>query len=198
VAARRLFFALWPERIWSERLLAAVPTAAGTGADAAGRVVAAMDLHVTLCFLGAVEEALLEPLCQYASGLRATDFELEFDALEYWRRSRVLAATAAQVPSAACALAAMLGEGARALGLRAEERTLRPHVTLVRGLAGWESQAAPAALHPGALPLTPPLRLAARRFYLAQSHELEAATATEPQGGRYARLAGWPLSTPAG
>jgi 2'-5' RNA ligase len=180
-----------------------MPAAAGGSADAAtGRVVAEVDLHVTLCFLGAVEESRLEPLCQRVSEVQAAPFELEFDAFEYWRRARALVATASRAPSAAVALAATLCAAARALGLSADERVLRPHVTLVRGLAGTRTAGEPAAPHPeapppGTLPCKPPLPLVARRFHLAQSHELEAATATAPQAGRYSQLASWPLTTPA-
>jgi 2'-5' RNA ligase len=99
----------------------------------------------------------------------------------------VLAATGSQVPEAAITLACALRASARSLGLSPDERPLRPHVTLVRAAQ------TPLRLPGQALALSPPLRFAARRFYLAQSHELEAATATTAQTGRYARLASWPL-----
>jgi 2'-5' RNA ligase len=183
-----MFFALWPDASWRERLLAA---AQGQIAGCAGRAVASVDLHVTLCFLGAVDEAGLAGLCERAALLQAAEFELAFDALEYWPRSRVLAATSSRVPAAASALASALRSDAQALGLHPDEQPLRPHVTLVRAAA------APQGPRGYALPVSPPLRLAAPRFYLAQSHELEAATATATataaQTARYARLASWPL-----
>jgi RNA 2',3'-cyclic 3'-phosphodiesterase len=181
---RRTFFALWPDASWRGQLLGA---AQARIAGCAGRVLASVDLHVTLCFLGAIEESNMAALCQRAALLQAPEFELAFDALEYWPQSRVLAATGSQVPEAATTLACALRASARSLGLYPDEQPLRPHVTLVR--AAQTPQRPPGH----ALALSPPLRFAARRFYLAQSHELEAATATAAQTGRYARLASWPL-----
>lgn len=181
---RRTFFALWPEVSWREQLLgAAQALIAGCG----GRALASVDLHVTLCFLGTVDESHLPGLCERAALLQAPEFELEFDALEYWQRSRVLAATGSRVPEAATNLAWALRSNARLLGLHPDEQPLRPHVTLVRAAQ------TPQRPRGHVLALSPPLRLAARRFYIAQSHELEATTATTAQTVRYARLASWPL-----
>jgi RNA 2',3'-cyclic 3'-phosphodiesterase len=183
VGTRRLFFALWPEADFIARLR----TAAHPLQLAGGRAVADLDLHVTLCFLGAVEETSLPALCERAAALRLPPFELEFEAIEYWSRSRVLAATSATVPAAGMALAGALHAQARALGLRTEEHPLRAHVTLWRGSA---ADRVPAA---GPWPLSPPLRLAAGNFYLAQSQQLEATSAGSLAPCRYARLVAWPL-----
>jgi 2'-5' RNA ligase len=184
-----MFFALWPDPGWSERLLGA---ARGPMSQGDGRAVVSADLHVTLCFLGAVGEPVLAGLREGVAALRAAQFELEFDALEYWPQSRIFAATSSRLPAAASELARTLRSLARALGLRADQQPLRPHVTLVHGMA---SRAEPPAPMP-ALSLSPPLRLAAQRFYLAQSHELEAASATAAQAHRYLRLESWPLLAP--
>jgi 2'-5' RNA ligase len=145
---------------------------------------------VTLCFLGAVQESSLPALCERAASLELPRFELEFQAIEYWPRSRVLAATSATVPAAGAALVRALHAQARALGIRTDERPLRAHVTILRGLG---PSAVPAA---GLLPLLPPLRLAASKFYLAQSQQLEPISAASLAPDRYARLAAWPLRTP--
>jgi 2'-5' RNA ligase len=183
VGTRRLFFALWPERDFIARLRAAAHPLGLAG----GRAVADLDLHVTLCFLGAVEESSLAALCERAAALQLPPFELEFEAIEYWSRSRVLAATSASVPAAGLELARALHAQAHALGLRTDEHPLRPHVTLLRGL---DAGAVPAA---GPLPLSPPLRLAASNFYLAQSQQLEATSAGGLAPCHYARLGAWPL-----
>jgi RNA 2',3'-cyclic 3'-phosphodiesterase len=183
VGTRRLFFALWPEPDFIARLRAAAHALGPAGA----RAVADLDLHVTLCFLGTVEESSLPALCERAAALQPPPFELEFEAIEYWSRSRVLAATSAAVPAAAVALARALQGLARKLGLGVDERPLRAHVTLFRGLA---ASSVPAA---GPWPLSPPLRLAASNFYLAQSQQLEATSAGSLGPCRYTRLAAWPL-----
>jgi 2'-5' RNA ligase len=182
LTAKRLFFALWPELATATL----IDQAAILSAPAAGRRLAVADLHVTLCFLGAVDESVVPELSARAAALDAVAFELEFDALEYWRRARLLAATCSSTPPAAIALAESLRVMARCVGLAPDERPLRPHVTLLRGLG---SAAAPRQ----PLQQARPVRLAARRFYLAQSQELPETSGSGSVPARYRRLAGWPL-----
>jgi 2'-5' RNA ligase len=186
---RRLFFALWPDSVFIEQLLRALgPLDAG-----AGRAVAAADLHVTLCFLGAVEQALIPALCERAAAIKAREFELVFEAFEYWPRSRTLSVAGDHAaPVEASELVQALRASARALGLSPDEQPLKAHVTLLRGVAG------AAGLVGGPRALAAPLRLAARCFHLAQSHALERATAATAQLARYTRLASWPLSATRG
>jgi len=172
---RRVFFALWPDPGWCEPLLdAAQPLLAG----AAGRPLAQVDLHVTLCFVGAVDEPMVERLRERAASIESDGFELLFDAFEYWPRARILAATCSSAPAAADALASALRETALGLGLQ-------PDLLRAAGV-----QAASLLAEP-----VPALRLAlpVRRFYLAQSHELGADSAETAPPRRYAVLAGWPL-----
>ena len=160
----------------AERLL----EAARALALGAGMETAVADLHITLCFLGAVEEAVMPALTARAAAIQAAPFELEFDALAYWRQSRVLAATCSRPPAAAEALARELRAGARLIGLTPDERPLRPHVTLVRGLGGARAMARPPVSLSTAVPI------AAQAFHLAQS----ASGKVLP---RYQRLGCWRL-----
>jgi 2'-5' RNA ligase len=182
LSTRRLFFALWPEAPVAAQLQQSARMAGTTG----GRQPLVADLHVTLCFLGAVEDAVAAQLTRRAAEIVAAAFELEFDGLEYWKRARVLAAVCSHIPAAALALAGALRSSAESLGLLPDERPWRPHVTLRRGLS---FSAAPTA---AVLPAKP-LRLMARSFYLAQSQEVEATTASAAVRARYRRLAEWPL-----
>lgn len=155
-----------------------------------GRALARLDLHVTLCFLGAVGEAALAALCERASRIQASSFELLFDRLEFWREARILAATVTSVPPAGRALAEALTATARELGLAPDVRVWRPHLTLVRGttvkhLAPDLAGAASPALQ---------LSLPVSRFYLAQSQELGPQREGAVEGRRYSTLASWALS----
>lgn len=203
-ARRRLFFALWVD----ESCRAALSEAAGgLLAELSGRPVAPADWHVTLCFLGAVEERLLAPLREQAALIEAPSFSLHFERAEHWYEARVLAALA-EPPAAALQLAAALRALARSLGLAPDDKPLRPHVTLARGVgaAVWRGAGARAA-H---VPLNVDLRVA--EFHLAESGARPAgetiagraagvaagavAAAPAPHvatAARYVSLARWPL-----
>jgi RNA 2',3'-cyclic 3'-phosphodiesterase len=150
-------------------------------AAAGGRALAQVDLHVTLCFLGAVEEAERSALCERADQIEAQPFELVFERLEFWRESRIVAATVERVPPAGAALAQQLASAARQAGLAPDSRAWRPHVTLARGVT--------AARLPSQLGLTLPVS----RFYLAESQGLGAQVCGAPEARRYATLGSWPL-----
>ncbi|MFI4866548.1 MAG: RNA 2',3'-cyclic phosphodiesterase [Steroidobacterales bacterium] len=187
---RRLFFALWPDGPWSSRLIeAAAPVLSKVG----GRALASVDLHVTLCFLGAVDDAQSAALCARAGQIEAASFELAFERLEWWRAARIVAASVACVPPAGVALAAALAKAAQQIGLVPDLKPWRPHVTLLRGASMPQLPAELAAEQVGdawpALQLTLPVT----RFYLAESQGLGAQVCGRAEAPRYATLASWPL-----
>jgi RNA 2',3'-cyclic 3'-phosphodiesterase len=155
-------------------------------AAAGGRALARVDLHVTLCFLGAVAEPQLAVLRERAAGIDAAAFELSFERLELWREARILAATVERVPSAAAELAGALAWAAGEAGLTLERRPWRPHITLARAV-----KLPPAVAVARLLPLVLP----AGRFYLAESQGVGAQACGNAAPPRYATLASWPLRT---
>jgi 2'-5' RNA ligase len=187
-----VFFALWSTQGFRQRLIgAAAPLVAGVR----GRPVAAADWHVTLCFLGAVDEPVLGSLQARAGRIDARAFALQFDGIEYWPSARVVAITAGVVPQPARDLAAALRDLARSAALTPDERRLRPHVTLMRGVS---ARAWAASGQRGPIDLT----LEARELHLAESREPANALAAPAARGaagwpdtapRYATLAHWPL-----
>lgn len=180
----RLFLALWPDAALARDLAAGLPPELG-----GARPLALADLHVTLCFLGAVDEAATAALVARAADTAARSFELHFTRIESWRRARVVVALADEVPEPARALAAGLATQARALGLTPDEKPLRPHVTLARGgaSAGFpESVQASAAWRP--------LHWRPRSFHLAQSQQLGEQRSGAGAALRYRLLASWPLA----
>lgn len=177
--SRRVFFALWPDETGRERLEALAARVLSAGAAYPGRAVPPADWHVTLCFLGAVQEPLLPSLQAAAARLRSPAFVLRFGRLRYWREAGVLALLG-DCPPAASALAAALRALSRELGLVPEDKPLQPHITLLRGLRGLSWQEPPEASLELLLPAT--------RFELAESCENVAAPAA-----RYRSLASWPL-----
>jgi len=125
----RLFFALWPTapaRAALERLAADVALVSG------GKAVAAGKIHLTLAFLGEVDEARREALRGVAAALRAQPFVLRLDRVGSFRRARVAWAGASEAPAQLLALQSSLEEALRAEGFDPEERAFHPHITLAR------------------------------------------------------------------
>jgi RNA 2',3'-cyclic 3'-phosphodiesterase len=138
-------------------------------------------MHVTLCFLGSVEDSRIEALRRSAAGVRAATLTLTFDRIEFWREARVLVATA-QPSAAGLALAQSLQQAACDLGLAPDRKPWRPHVTLARSVL---PKLLPAPMQ-GERPLPSPVTLRVSRFFLAES-----LVGAQPR--RYATLASWRL-----
>jgi RNA 2',3'-cyclic 3'-phosphodiesterase len=145
--------------------------------------VSADNLHVTLLFLGSVAEDRLPELEALAARVADTNVaspsELIFNRIDYWKRPRVLVATAS--PSAgvvvAGALAAKLFEATRSAGFAPPMSPFRPHVTLARKVPG-----------PIAAVDIDPLPWGFTRFALAQSQR-------GPDGAQYSVMATFPLQS---
>lgn len=188
---RRLFFAFWPDGL----LRAAMADATRSPATASGgRLVPPENLHVTLVFLGSVEEGRLEELyalsAEVAAGfaLTAAERALRFDILECWRRSRLLVAGVSDLsaPGAVGAerLVRELEASLRRIGLGpdpdSEGRRFRPHVTVARDVSHFT----------GARPLDP-IEWRFAEFVLVDSK-------TAAQGSVYSVLRSFPLGLASG
>ena len=124
----RLFFGLeLPAEIKARLLKVRSPV---TGA----RWQSAEQLHITLLFLGGVEESRLAAMIGSARAIRRTPFELEVSGLGCFgqaRRPRNL--WAGVKPEAPVAdIHEALGQRMEKLGFEAERRSFMPHITLAR------------------------------------------------------------------
>lgn len=193
VRLHRVFFALWPGPQFREDLGA---VGARLLERVEGRRLSSEDWHVTVCFIGAVNEAVLAALQASAAAVPAAAFALRFDRIEFWPEARVVAATVSQLPAPAVELSSSLREMARSLGLSPDEKPLRPHVTLMRGVKppAWQmnQDSASAGLEPELVLLPDALHLAESR---PGANRGGAASATEAaaSGPNYVRLSSWPL-----
>jgi 2'-5' RNA ligase len=124
----RLFYALWPSAEIREELVACTRSLAGI---ARGKWVSREHLHVTLRFLGAVDDAGLQQRLDGPPSAESA-FALELAVLRHRRRQCLIWVEARTVPGAFAGLVAGL-KGGRPSGSGAgEPRTLIPHVTLGR------------------------------------------------------------------
>lgn len=125
---RRLFFALWPDdaaRGAIERACRRVVRLSG------GRPTAKRNLHITVAFLGEVDEEALER----AAGVPPIEvgpIELELDVLGFFPAPRILWLGPRHVPPALSTLERTLWAGLEREGFEREPRIYRPHLTLAR------------------------------------------------------------------
>ena len=123
----RLFLALWPDETIRRQLVQrrdtwVWPHGASPVADA--------KLHLTLNFLGSVDEARLPELAA-AFDVPFTPFEVELGRAVVWHQS-IAVLEPLSTPPELMALHASLNERVAALGLPVEERAYKPHVTMAR------------------------------------------------------------------
>ena len=167
---KRLFFALWPDaatRRHCQQIAAAL--------NEYGRPVQAMNFHVTLAFLGAVDARQQIALTHAASGIQFTAMKLNFNLLSYWKKPGIVCLSTDQPDPATSALAEQLVHIAKSNGLQMDERPFKAHVTLLR-----KAHALP--------PLTfEPIAWQAESFCLLES-------CSKPGGVAYRMLKQWQIT----
>jgi 2'-5' RNA ligase len=128
VRRRRLFFALWPD----DRVRQGLFHWQTHNLPGDVRWQHRADLHMTLHFLGMVDEDRVERLGAIGGAALSPAFTLVLDEIGHWRRPQVLWAGPGSVPGELPALHGQLGTALREAGFATEERPYRPHVTLAR------------------------------------------------------------------
>lgn len=173
----RLFAAL--ELPGEVRAALAAWAARAVGREAAVRLVAVDSLHVTLVFLGSVEETEAPAIGEAVVGAARPLGEMLVGGAAWLpqRRPGVLVADL----EAPAALAALHGDLVAALAPwhEPETRPLRPHVTVARVRRG-------RRIRVGDVPAPPSLRFAASALVLYRSH-------ASPGGSTYEALASAPV-----
>ncbi|MCX8017841.1 MAG: RNA 2',3'-cyclic phosphodiesterase [Rhodocyclaceae bacterium] len=175
-AARRVFFALWPDDAAREALAEAAAQAARR---CGGRRMRADGLHLTLAFIGAVTPAQLDMPQALTGEVREAPYPLQLDRLGFWQHNRIVWAGCHQTPSGQRRLVEALATGLAAAGFTLDGRPHVPHVTLLRN-----------ARCVGPLDELAPVRWSVEAFTLVES-------LLQPDGARYRVLARWPLVEPA-
>jgi 2'-5' RNA ligase len=125
----RLFFALWPDEKVRASLARLIDALKQT---AAGKWVKPDNLHITLAFLGAVNEDRLASVDEVAEGIVGQPFELRLDRIEFWKKSGVICLSPAITPVALENLASTLTAELRRIGFVMENRPWRAHLTIAR------------------------------------------------------------------
>ena len=169
----RLFFALWPDRELAAATHQLARTLCGT---LPVKLVPAHRLHMTLQFLGSRVSDELTRIEAAAGRVRGRQFELLLDRAGHWRRAGVTWLAPGEAPSALLELVARLRKALVDIGLPAETRPFRPHVTLARKMPRAPAQ-----------PWQGRLRWQVDHFRLVRS-------VTHSSGAEYSEIARWPLA----
>lgn len=169
----RLFFALWPD---AEEALATQAAAAALMGSTRHRLVPAERLHMTLQFIGSVDEDARPGIEAAAKAVAGEGFDLVLERAGYWRRAGVAWLAPCEMPNALSLLVSGLRAQLASAGVALEQRPFRPHVTIARKAAK-----APAA-HEIA-----PLRWRVEEFCLVKS-------VTHSAGPEYTRLCDFQLA----
>jgi 2'-5' RNA ligase len=127
---KRVFFALWPDHDQRERLRDIINSVART---VEGRAVDRRDWHVTLVYVGELPEEQVPDLLQRASQVQVEPFHLSFDRLEFWARPKIAGLMASTVPVELQSLIDTLRGIVLDFGVMPEDRSYRPHITVVKG-----------------------------------------------------------------
>lgn len=137
MSTKRLFFALWPDNRQRDQLRDVINSVAKT---VEGRAVDRRNWHVTLPFIGQLDEQQIPDLQALASQIQVEPFRLVFDRLEFWARPKVACLAAATVPPELDNLVASLNDVLQLVGVTPEDRAYRPHITVSRNARSFTTE----------------------------------------------------------
>ena len=165
-----MFFALWPDEEVRAQL---ARWARELHALCGGRPTRPENLHVTLAFLGGIEEARVAEVERAGDTVGPRACPLILDEPGYWKHKRIAWAGASVVPPELEALVSELRGALAKSQIRFDAKSFVSHVTLLRD-----------AREPPAMPPLAPIEWRLDGFALVQS-------VTRPQGSRYEVLKSW-------
>jgi 2'-5' RNA ligase len=169
----RVFFAVWPNETAAAALHG---IAVDAGKTCGGRLMRRETLHLTLAFLGELDERRVAEAKRAAEGIRSEAFDLTLDRLGYWQHNHIL--WVGGVSPRLTLLAKDLGDGLRAAGFTLDARPFVAHLTLLRDARCAET---PSLNEPVVWPVT--------EFMLVES-------LLSRKGARYEAIGRWPLAAP--
>jgi 2'-5' RNA ligase len=137
LSSKRLFFALWPNDRQRDQLRNVISPAAK---EVEGQAVYRGSWHVTLAFLGDIPEERIPEVRAIERAVKFEPFRTRFDKAEYWARPKVAVLSAATVPTELQHLVLQLETMLEKLDVPTDEKTFRPHITIVRRARPFETQ----------------------------------------------------------
>ena len=137
MSTRTLFFALWPDNRQRDRMRDFISPVAKL---VEGRATDRRDWHVTLAYIGELEERFIGELQESAREVEFEPFRLRLDRLEFWPRPKIAALVPPRIPPEHEKLVESLRGIVIAAGIEPALRVYRPHITVVRNARPFETQ----------------------------------------------------------
>lgn len=137
MGTRRIYFALWPDDRQRDRLRYVINSVAKT---VEGKAIDRRDWHVTLAYIGEYPEGQLPDLLARAGDIAVEPFRLSFDRLEFWPRPKIACMVGTTVPPELQTLVQALHRLMQDIGVAPEDRTYRPHITVVRNARSFTTE----------------------------------------------------------
>jgi len=136
MSTRTLFFALWPDHRQRDRMRDFISPVAK---EIDGRATDRRDWHITLAYIGDLEERFIRELQESADAIQFEPFRLRLDRLEFWPRPKIAALVPPRIPPEHEKLVEELRGIIIAAGLEPALRVYRPHITVVRNARPFET-----------------------------------------------------------
>jgi len=140
MTTKTLFFALWPDNRQRDRMRDFI---APVTKLVDGRAVDRREWHVTLVYIGDLDERYIPELQAAAKAIEFEPFRLRLDRMEFWPRPKIAAMVPPRVPSELEKLVEDLSGIVFAAGIETQQRVYRPHVTVVRNARTFETERLP-------------------------------------------------------
>lgn len=129
MTTKTVFFALWPDNRQRDRMRDFISPVVR---QVEGRVTDRREWHITLSYLGEIEEKLIPGLLESAGKIEFEALRIRLDRMEYWPRPKIAAMVPPRVPPVLEKLVEQLNGLTLAAGVLPAQRVYRPHVTVVR------------------------------------------------------------------
>ena len=137
MSTKTLFFALWPDNRQRDRMRDFISPVAKL---IEGRATDRRDWHVTLAYIGELDERFISELQESAGAIQFEPFRLRLDRLEFWPRPKIAALVPPRIPPEHEMLVDALRGIIVAAGIEPATRVYRPHITVVRNARPFETQ----------------------------------------------------------
>lgn len=137
MASKTVFFALWPDNRQRERMRDFISPVVR---QVEGRPTDRREWHITLSYLGEIDENLIPGLVSAAKKIQFETIRLRLDRMEFWPRAKIAAMVPPRVPPDLQTLVDDLNGLAMSAGVLPADRVYRPHVTVVRNARPFETE----------------------------------------------------------